>query len=79
MKYIYMLLIVILIGCVKQIDRPDVPQCCQSLYDVLYLNQRAKINIDVQSLLDCCRKQQKWTFCYDATDTQKCLDLMKTF
>ncbi len=64
---------------VHKIDRPDSPSCCQALYDVLYLSQKVQQPVNVVSLMDCCRIQNKIEFCEKQKDKNECLQLMKTF
>ena len=71
--------LLLLVSCVAQIEREGTPSCCQSLYDVIYLNQKAKLQMNVNSLLDCCRKQQKIEFCMEHKELSDCVNMMKTF
>jgi hypothetical protein len=81
MKYtIFFMILFSVFGCnVHKIDRPEMPSCCQALYDVLYLSQKVQQPVNVSSLMDCCRQQNKIEFCKKNDDPGQCLKLMTTF
>ncbi|MCP4764458.1 MAG: hypothetical protein GY870_21970 [archaeon] len=78
----WLLILLILFSCnVDRIKNETVPSCCQTLYDILYLTQKAKIEVNTLGLLNCCRKQNKYNFCKDVPKEKypDCINLMKTF
>ena len=73
---------IIMFGCgIDRIDDPNAPRCCQTLYNMKWLDQKKKDTTRYTELEACCRIQDKIVFCEDRyqkkEEIENCLSRQK--